>query len=1259
MCKRCFIILILMSFASLSMPVSAQWSNPVEISWGSVPDIDINPATGEVHTIVVTTGGRVVYTLLDQYGTIVTQENVPGITEEHGDGYFGPSIAVDSHGFPHLAYRIESRNMKFDLYYMYKTAGGWEPPIIVAEDIYRGYSFRLDIDNQDRVHLAYGSAAGDDVWGPVTYVRIENGRIVATQTGMTKYRADDRVEIDARGDDKVNLVIGCPDPNGGPITYWRSTNGGKELIRVDDIHDPDCRDRNGSPDLFMDKSGAVHFCYGANEDFTREDSPSIRYARFRNGIKIHDTAVTPLGFLTEWHQGLGIASVAASDQGENIVIAFARTDGGVIYEVHSSDQGLTWSEPFQISITGYDGYEARNKAIIRANQQRFFVAYPSNDGKVYLRWREFDDQQKPVANAGGPYSGREGAKITFNASGSTDNQGITNYEWDWEANGVFDTNTDSPNAIHTFEDNYSGFVVLRVTDRSGNSDVDSAAVTIVNTNPVVDAGENFSANEGDVITFLASVTDSGGLDTHQFMWFFSDGDSVAGQSVTHAFRDNGTFQVTCRATDKDGGRGSDQIFATIKNLPPVANAGGPYTGSTNQTLTFSGTATDAGVADTAALVFRWDLDNDGLFETNGRIATKIYQSSGNYRIKLRVSDDDGGVSDDEALVEIKNQPPKIDDIPDQSVDEGETFSNIVLDDFISDPDNSAQEISWRATGAVDLTVTFSNRVASVKAPSVEWNGTETVSFIATDPSGLSDTTAVVFTVFPVNDPPVLQQLINQTIAETDTFSIINLDALVSDPDDSPREMTWNCLGQSNLNVWMNQDASGAFPVWTATIVPADSEWSGSEVLTFVVVDPGRLADSTTATFSISAVNDAPRIQEIPEQIINSGWTFAPLHLDEYVFDPDHPDSDLTWSFHGNSRLKVEIIDRVATVTVPALVWEDSENIVFVATDLAGATGERSVRFTVVLSNKPPHISPMSDILFKEDEIYRVARNDLENLVSDPDNQPAEFSFSLLESSNILWTTNPADRSLLISGRENWNGVETATLVVHDGQGGLDSTQFKITVTPVPDPPSTFRLLDPINIDWQKTPEWIQFSWQQSHDPDGDVVQYLWFISSNFNLTDTLAMNIASDTTFQFFITEPKKFVGDMYWKVLAYSFADNYFTPCINMGHIKIEKASAVSDPAEIVIPDKFSLLPNFPNPFNPETRISYDLPQMCAVRLEVFNSRGERVRLLEQGTQAAGVHSVLWDARDEKGQAVASGLYFYRLQAGVQLFVRKMLLMK
>jgi len=84
-----------------------------------------------------------------------------------------------------------------------------------------------------------------------------------------------------------------------------------------------------------------------------------------------------------------------------------------------------------------------------------------------------------------------------------------------------------------------------------------------------------------------------------------------------------------------------------------------------------------------------------------------------------------------------------------------------------------------------------------------------------------------------------------------------------------------------------------------------------------------------------------------------------------------------------------------------------------------------------------------------------------------------------------------------------------------------------------------------------------------------------------------------------------------------------------------------------------------YPNPFNPETRISYDLPQAGEVSLTIYNSLGSVVRQLVTGHQAAGRHSVTWNARDDAGRRVASGIYIYKLQAGKKIVTRKMLLLQ
>ncbi|MCI0596125.1 MAG: T9SS type A sorting domain-containing protein, partial [candidate division Zixibacteria bacterium] len=94
-------------------------------------------------------------------------------------------------------------------------------------------------------------------------------------------------------------------------------------------------------------------------------------------------------------------------------------------------------------------------------------------------------------------------------------------------------------------------------------------------------------------------------------------------------------------------------------------------------------------------------------------------------------------------------------------------------------------------------------------------------------------------------------------------------------------------------------------------------------------------------------------------------------------------------------------------------------------------------------------------------------------------------------------------------------------------------------------------------------------------------------------------------------------------------------------------------------LPKTFAVSPNFPNPFNPVTTISYDIPQASEVTLVVYNILGQKVRTLVNSRKDPGRYSVMWDAANDAGAAVASGIYIYRFQAGDFLQVRKMVLLK
>ena len=91
----------------------------------------------------------------------------------------------------------------------------------------------------------------------------------------------------------------------------------------------------------------------------------------------------------------------------------------------------------------------------------------------------------------------------------------------------------------------------------------------------------------------------------------------------------------------------------------------------------------------------------------------------------------------------------------------------------------------------------------------------------------------------------------------------------------------------------------------------------------------------------------------------------------------------------------------------------------------------------------------------------------------------------------------------------------------------------------------------------------------------------------------------------------------------------------------------------------KFELYPNYPNPFNATTRIEYFLMKNTHVNLTVYNLLGEEIRLLINEKQTIGKKSILWDGRNNDGEAVATGIYVYRLMTGNEIRNRKMIYIK
>jgi hypothetical protein len=126
--------------------------------------------------------------------------------------------------------------------------------------------------------------------------------------------------------------------------------------------------------------------------------------------------------------------------------------------------------------------------------------------------------------------------------------------------------------------------------------------------------------------------------------------------------------------------------------------------------------------------------------------------------------------------------------------------------------------------------------------------------------------------------------------------------------------------------------------------------------------------------------------------------------------------------------------------------------------------------------------------------------------------------------------------------------------------------------------------------------------------------------------------------------------------------ADKFGLDSVKLTRVKLNNG-LVKAKSEI-LPDKLTLLPNYPNPFNPETWIPYRLNQGGDVKIRIYSVNGQLVQTLYMGKQSPGNYvtkekAAYWDGRNNAGEKVTSGIYFYQLLAETNSIVRKMVILK
>lgn len=167
----------------------------------------------------------------------------------------------------------------------------------------------------------------------------------------------------------------------------------------------------------------------------------------------------------------------------------------------------------------------------------------------------------PSAEAGGPYSLREGRSITLAGSGSDPEGHPITFEWDLNGDGPYDVAGPTPTYVARRDGPYRATLIVKVCDAFGGCIADLAELRIVNVAPRVYAGRNRRSRVGAKVLFRGSAKDQ--FDRLTYLWRFGDGKMRFGRRVTHRYRRPGRYRVRLLVTDDDGGVGRDVLIIRV------------------------------------------------------------------------------------------------------------------------------------------------------------------------------------------------------------------------------------------------------------------------------------------------------------------------------------------------------------------------------------------------------------------------------------------------------------------------------------------------------------------------------------------------------------------------------------------------------------------------------------------------------------------------------------------------------------------------
>ncbi|TOI51743.1 RTX toxin [Vibrio parahaemolyticus] len=617
-------------------------------------------------------------------------------------------------------------------------------------------------------------------------------------------------------------------------------------------------------------------------------------------------------------------------------------------------------------------------------------------------------------------------------------------------NGTVIVNSDGT-VTYTPDDNYVGEDTFTYIVTSGG--VSESTTVEVNVTPVNDAPvakNDISTTQEDTavtIDVLSNDTDVDGdklsIESASVPKEQGTVEVVNGKLVfTPAENFNGQAEITYTVTD---GQLTDEAKVTV-TVNPVNDAPTIKVDAV-ESITEDAVNTDTVVAtltvrdtDTPEDQLTVSLENNsnGYFVLVGN-EVKLTQAGvdavNNDELNLKDLTISASVSDgvnptandsDSLIVNRVNDAPTVENaIADQVLAEDFDVYTIDLNEVFKDSDSS---LEFSVSGNDNIQISIVSGVATI-TPTADWNGKETITFTAKDPSGENVSQTVNFTVASVADivadkatvvedtPTIINVLSNDTFESTD--KVVSLDA-----DNGPK----------NGTVIVNNDG-------TVTYTP-DDNYVGKDTFTYVVTSGG-VSESTTVTVNVTPVNDAP----VAKDDIATTQEDTAVTIDVLPNDTDVDGDKLSIESVSVPKEQgtVEVVDGKLVFT-PAENFNGDAEITYTVTDGA-LTDQATVKVTVNAVNDTPVVeSYIADQTLAED--FAPYTIDLNTAFSDVDNVDGELTFSVSGNSNIQVAI--VNGIATITPTADWNGSETLTFTATDPSGESVSQTVDFTVAPVVD-----------------------------------------------------------------------------------------------------------------------------------------------------------------------------------------------------------------